>query len=250
MLKIGIVGCGNIANIIASKTRNIKIVAVYDTNMEKAIKFAKLTDAAFCTTPEDVVASDCKLVVEAASPKAIMLLGEKVLKAKKDLLIMSVGGLAENNFREKLFDTARKNDARIYIPSGAIGGLDAVASASIGKIDEITLNTIKPPESLGLKIKERQIIFEGSPTEAIKRFPKNINVSVALSLFGGFDRVKVVITVDPAVSNNIHKIQLRGDFGQISMEFDNTPSPHKATSLIAAYSAVALLERLASPLRF
>ena len=78
-------------------------------------------------------------------------------------------------------DTARKNNCKIYLPSGAVCGIDGVLAASIEKLDSVTLVTTKPPASLGKKVDKRTIIFEGSAREAVKQFPKNINVAACLS---------------------------------------------------------------------
>ncbi len=250
MLHIMIVGCGNIAHLIFKKSKNIAIDAVFDINEQRAKEFSKLTGAKICKSIEDLLKQDCTLVVEAASPHAVVEIGEKVLKARKDLMIMSVGGLADKDFYEEMLSLASKLEQKIYIPSGAIGGLDALSAASIGKIESILIETTKPASSLPVEVKEKKKIFEGTPDDAIKQFPKNINVAVTLSLIGRSKNVIVKIVADPNAHRNKHNITIRGDVGTITMCFDNVPSENEATSLLAGYSAVALLERLSSPLQF
>jgi len=250
MLRISLIGCGNIASIIQEHCIVADIVAVLDMDKEKSIRFAQESGAEACQDIEGLLRIPSDIVVEAAAPIAVRNMGRKVLESGKDLMVMSVGGLAEKDFREGLLEVARRNGKKIYIPSGAIGGLDAISSANVGKIDSITLETTKPPSSLGIDNKERELVFEGSPEEAIKLYPKNINVSVTLSIIAGTEKVKVRIFSDPAARSNMHKVVIKGDIGELKFNFVNRPSPNMATSLLAGYSAVALLNRIDSPLQF
>jgi len=164
---------------------------------------------------------------------------------------------------EKLIDAAQTNKCKIYLPSGAIAGVDGVKSASGSRIDEIMLVTRKPPAGLkdvkylkdkGVdveKIKKETVVFEGSAYEAIKYFPKNINVAVCLSVAGiGVDKTKVKLVCDPKIRQNIHKIVVKGGFGEITTETKNFPCPtNPRTSYLAALSAVATQKKIVSPLQ-
>jgi aspartate dehydrogenase len=198
------------------------------------------------------------LTIEAASQEAVRKYGPKVLKNGKDLMMMSVGALGDDSLRETLFSLAKKNRAKIYVPSGAIGGVDLVSSASMVNVDSVELETIKPPSGLkgaeylkenGIdvdSITERTIVFEGGAREAVRAFPKNVNVSATLSLAGiGFDRTKVKVVVDPKASRNVHIVRVKGDFGMAEFRIENVPSPmNPRTSYLAAISAVATLKRI------
>ena len=249
-MNIALIGCGNIASIIARKARNVRIVAVYDADEQRKNTFAAQIGAHASPDLASLLEEDVALVVEAASPSAVRQTAQHVIKAGKDLMVMSVGGLVDPVFRSQLIGLAGEHNRRIYIPSGAIGGLDAISAARVGRIDSITLETRKPPGSLGLTVASETVVFEGTPQEAIARYPRNINVAVTLSIIGGDDRVRVTIIADPATRNNTHRITVRGEVGTLAFEFANEPSPNQATSLLAGYSAVALLERIAQPLHF
>jgi len=154
------------------------------------------------------------------------------------------------------------NKCRIYVPSGAISGLDAVKGAMVGTISNATLTTRKSPKQLegapyvvknkiDLKsLDEPSLIFSGSAKEAVSAFPANINVAAALSLAGiGADKTLVQIIADPACKKNIHEIELEGDFGKLIAKTENVPSPRNPkTSYLAALSGVALLQRITSSL--
>jgi aspartate dehydrogenase len=250
MARISLIGCGNIATIIAEKGTSIDIVDVFDLDFERAREYARSVGARACESFEEFLATDAPLIVEAASPKAVEQHALDVVRADKALMIMSVGGLADTKLRKALLDEAADHGTHVYIPSGAIGGLDAISSARVGGLDEVVLETRKPPRSLDVDVNEETTVFEGTPAEAIERFPRNINVAVTLAVMAGDEKVRVRIMADPNVSHNIHTIKIRGETGTITMEFNNAPSPNMATSLIAGYSAVALIERIFATLQF
>jgi aspartate dehydrogenase len=161
---------------------------------------------------------------------------------------MSVGALTDPEFRERLRESARAHKRRIYVPSGAIFGLDNLKIGRISKIRKLLLRTVKSPESLGVEAKERRLIFAGKAHECIKAFPKNVNVSVAMSLAAGKD-TDVELWVDPAVDRNIHEMIIEGDFGETSIRITNVQSPdNPATSYLAALSILSLLNDLDDPI--
>lgn len=254
-MKIALIGCGAIGTTIAMAVKdglvNVKVPWVMDTDVEKAEAVARLLGAKVAKSIEDVLSSDVDLVVEGASQEAVKQYGMEVIAKRKSLLVMSVGAFTDEKLLERMVDAAEKKGVKIYVPSGAIGGLDAIASASIGGIYDVSLTTTKPPANLGLKdIGEKLIVYQGKAGEAVKLYPANINVSAALSLAGvGFGDTKVKIVADPRASENIHEIDARGRFGKFYIRVENVPSPdNPRTSYLAALSAIALLRRIASPL--
>ena len=80
----------------------------------------------------DEMIERCDLAVEAASQAALPEFVPKALARGRDMLIMSVGGLLG---REEWFRQANEKGCHIYVPSGAIAGLDGIKSASIGRIE-------------------------------------------------------------------------------------------------------------------
>ncbi|MFQ5815623.1 MAG: aspartate dehydrogenase [Candidatus Hydrothermarchaeaceae archaeon] len=254
-MKIALIGCGAIGATIARAVRDglvdVSVLWVMDSKEGRAEMVAELVGAKVAMDIEDVLKSDVELVVEVASQGAVRLYGMEVITSGKGLLVMSVGALADEKLFGKMVDAARKNGVKIYVPSGAIGGLDALASASIGGLTEVTLSTTKPPRSLGLThVTEKSVIYEGTASEAVKLYPANINVSAAVSQAGlGFDKTRVKIAVDPSIENNVHEIDARGRFGKLHLHVENVPSPdNPKTSYLAALSAIAMLKRIASPL--
>ncbi|VVB68589.1 putative L-aspartate dehydrogenase [uncultured archaeon] len=157
---------------------------------------------------------------------------------------------------------AEEHGSRIYIPSGAISGLDGLKSASIGTIRKVTLTTTKNPKGLEgapyirenkvdlEALKEPAVIFEGSAAEAVKAFPANVNVAATLCLAAREGKVRVKIIADPNINVNRHEIMAEGDFGQIFTRVENVPSPkNPKTSYLAALSAIATLRSIVEPLK-
>jgi len=164
---------------------------------------------------------------------------------------MSVGALADEGLFNELLEILNKTGRRIYIPSGAIAGLDGVKAAKTKGIESVELTTRKPPTELGTTTDKETVLYEGPAREGIKKFPKNVNVAATLSLAGvGFDRTKLRIIADPRVDKNIHEIRVKGIFGGFNIKMENLPSPNNPkTSYLAAMSAIATLKGITGAVR-
>lgn len=265
-MKTGIIGCGTIgtllANAIDKEIPQLKLMVLHDQDKDKARKLAEglHTKPTLASDIEEVVElSD--LVVEAASPEIVGNLLRLIIEKKKDLMIMSVGGVLD--CLELLEKVERFGQSRVFFPSGAIAGLDGLNAARQGNIQSVTLVTSKPPQAFSdapyviqnqidlNSITNPKVIFEGSCREAVKGFPKNINVSAILSLAGiGMDKTKVKIIADPSRIRNTHRIMIQGDFGDIEIKVENVPSPaNPKTSMLAALSAIATLKKIVNPVK-
>jgi aspartate dehydrogenase len=248
MMRVGLLGCGNIGHLIASHAEGFTIAALYDQVPERAEELAARCGGIAYGTFEAFVAADVQLVVEAASVRAVRARGEAVLAAGKNFVVMSVGALAEPEFLARLRAAAVGAGCRVYIPSGAVMGLDNLKVGRIGGIDRLLLRTTKSPTSLGLSANERMLVFKGHANECVQAFPKNINVSAAIALAANRE-VEVELYADPAVDRNIHEIFAEGAFGDAYLRIRNVPSPdNPATSYLAALSILVLLRDLAEPI--
>ncbi|MDF0590346.1 aspartate dehydrogenase [Candidatus Methanocrinis natronophilus] len=266
VLKIGLVGCGAIGTEIARAIDrgDIKasLVGVFDRNARRAEELGRsLSEQPRVFELTDLVERS-DIVVEAASQRAVPEVAEATLERGRDLMIMSVGALLDGELRERVEDLAICHRCRVYIPSGAISGLDGLKSASSGDIELVTLTTIKNPQGFvgAPYIKEREIdldaitearvIFEGSAEEAVAAFPANVNVAATLSLAARGAKVMVKIVADPDTKVNIHQITAEGNFGRITTRVQNVPFPRNPkTSYLAALSAIATLRSIAEPIK-
>jgi len=252
-MRLGIIGCGAIGTDVAKAAdtmNDIEKIYVHDINSAAAQKLCSMLKKASIQPVEDFL-RDVDVVFEAASQQAVTQYADMVLEAGKDIILMSIGSLFNDALRKKLENTARKHHRKIYLPSGAVCGIDGVLAAGIEKLDSVTLVTTKPPASLGKSVEERTVIFKGNARDAVKQFPKNINVAACLSLAGvGFDETKVEIVADPVETRISHKILAHGRFGRLRAEVENMPNPNNPqSSYMASLSAIATLRRVLDPLQ-
>ncbi|MFH1479313.1 MAG: aspartate dehydrogenase [Candidatus Omnitrophota bacterium] len=258
--KIGIVGCGVIGSSIAlfinkDLRRKAKIIALSDIDPKIASSLSKKLKPPAAIYNVDTLIKKSELVIEAANPGVASQVLKKTMSLKKDVLIMSTGGLLKHT---KLIEKAKKIGINVYIPSGAICGLDGLRAASIGKIKSVSLVTRKPPKGLkgaeylrkkGIdidRLKKELVIFSGSAEEAIRHFPKNINVSATLSIMGiGPKKTKVKIVTSPLYTRNTHEIEVEGEFGRFFTRCENLPSKaNPKTSQLAIFSALSKLKEV------
>lgn len=266
-LKIGIVGCGAIGSSLAKVitkdlTDQATLVALYDIDIKKGRNLSKdVSRSNISVNNLSSLIDKSQFVIEAASSKSSWEIAKNVLIKGRDTMIMSVGGIA-GNFKE-LSRLAKKNNCKVYIPSGAISGIDALKAAKQGRLNKVTLTTRKNPlsfkgvkyiEDNGIKInqiKKDRVIFYGSAKKAVGYFPQNINVAGILSMAGmGLDKTLVKIIASPKVHKNIHEIEIESQAGRIFTRTENILHPENPkTSYLAYLSAVAILKQILEPVK-
>ncbi len=262
-MKLGIIGCGFIGTTIGGAVEQmdgITAINLIDLDYEAAVqlssRFSKAQVFRFSDMDGFIEASD--LVVEAASQKAVQEIIPKVVGSGTDSMILSVGALVDDDLWDGIRSSASKMGCRVYVPSGAVAGIDGIFSGSMADIDCVTLTVRKPPKGLSLPpelhhlseemkdLTEPVVLFDGSARDAVKMFPKNVNVAATVSLAGiGFDRTVVKIIADPKVQRNMQKIEMRGRFGEMTVQMMNHPSTsNPRTSYMAPLSAIAVIKKI------
>lgn len=248
MITVGLLGCGNIGHVIAAGQENFKITAVYDVVPARVEEFAREFEAKPFSDFTAFLAESTDIIVEAASVVAATEHAQEVLESGKDIVIMSVGALADKEFRAHLVETARDLKRKIHIPSGAVMGLDNIRIGQISRIDKSVLRTTKNPKSLSREATKRTQLFAGKAHDCVRQYPKNTNVAESLSIACGRD-VDVELWMDPEEDRNMHEIFFEGEFGEAYIRIRNLPSPdNPATSYLAALSILTLLKNLDNPL--
>lgn len=263
MQRVAIAGLGAIGRAIARKLDaglpglTLTAVAVRDRAGAKA--FLKTLARPPKVVALDALARYADIVIESAPAQLLAQVAEPVLKKGKKLVVLSAGALLA---QPQLAEIAERCNGQILVPTGALIGLDAVLAAAEGTIRSVRMVTRKPVNSLagapfltdhnidlsGLQVPLK--IFSGSARQAASGFPANLNVAAALSLAGiGPERTQVEVWADPTVSRNTHRIEVESDAASFSMTIENVPSENPKTGRITAQSVIALLRKLASPVR-
>lgn len=259
---IGLIGCGTIGAALAEAVARgeagpATITGLYDLETDRASRLAaKLKGAAVHATVDGLLGNErVETVVEAASQTAAAAHARSVLAAGRSLLLMSSGALIDSTLFGELARLARERGVSLAVPSGAVGGLDAIRAVR-NELQEVSLTTTKPPAALrgapgyaaweAKEIRQATVVYEGPARDAVRLFPANVNVAAAVSLAGlGPDRTVTRVVADPDAPGNVHEVSASGDFGQFTLRFVNQPSrDNPRTSRLAILSAVEALRGL------
>lgn len=263
------IGCGAIGGtlaraIIKGKAGNCKLVAICDIIEENMVRLRgelPIIELFTTTDPDELIRlQDIELVIETASQRAVQALSEKVLRAGKNMMIMSVGALKDPELLNIIRELAEERGLKVYLPSGAICGLDGIKSTSIGGLSRVEIRTTKHPRGLegapylvenNIELKgltSPQVVFKGAAKDATRGFPKNVNIAVALSLAGiGVEKTRVIIVAGPNATRTKHEITAVGEFGNLASCVENLV--HPKTSYLAALSAIRTLKKITEPIQ-
>ena len=253
-MKIGLIGAGAIGQYLlkyinGKHHEKMEITSVLIRDFDKYAHLKKDYRVNLYTDINEFIDSEIDIIVEAANVSVAVDLLPKIIK-RKEVMLISVGALAN---QETLKLVEQSDNRTLHLPSGAIGGLDLIQNAKgLGNLDSVSLTTRKPALSLIDELPDKEmIVFEGPANEAIDKYPKNMNVSIVLSLAGlGMGHTKVTLIADPNVDKNIHTIHATGNFGEMELTVKNVPLlENPKTSSLAALSVFSTLERLAKKVK-
>lgn len=261
--QVGIVGLGAIGREIAMRISDslpqYEVAAVATGRRQRAMRFLHEKDIQAEVVEVLEISQRCDLVIECAPASVFRDAVRPAVQMGKRVVILSVGALLEN---WDIVDLARETGGEVLVPSGAIMALDAVQAANIGTIESVEMRTRKPVEGLLgapqieqagidlLNLEKPMLVYEGTAREAISGFPANLNVSIALSLAGlGPDRTRIEVWADPSVRYNTHEVSVHSDSAHLSFKIENIPTENAATGKVTPLSVVALLKKMASPIK-
>lgn len=256
-MNIGLIGAGAVATFLLKEINQnqlaeLQIKSILVRNTEKYRLLESKFGVKLYTDLNSFLDSEIDIVVEAANIHAVKTLLPSVIK-KKDVVLISVGALADEGLLNEISNLVKKYKYTVHLPSGAIGGLDLLQNANaLGKVYSVSLTTRKPASSLiDEDIHEAKVVFEGKAIDAIKQFPKNMNISIVLSLAGvGIEKTRVCLVADPHIEKNIHQVDITGEFGEATFSITNHPFPENPkTSYLAAMSILGTLKRMNGKLR-
>jgi aspartate dehydrogenase len=263
-LTIAIAGLGAIGLPVAraldaGRIPGLKLVAIAVRDAGKAASQLATFKAPPKIMPIDQLGALANVVVECAPKQVFRAIAENALTRGRIFIPLSVGQLLDHM---DLVELAAKHGGRILVPTGALLGLDAVRAVSEGTVTSVKIVTRKPPAGLkgaphlvnnAISVDDLSAplrVFAGSAREAIKGFPANVNVAVALSLAGiGPDKTQVEVWADPTSQRNTHTIEVASDSSDFTMTIAGRPTAENpATGRITPLSALATLRRLTAPL--
>jgi aspartate dehydrogenase len=262
-LGVGVVGLGAIGRRVCraldAGVPGLRLAGTHSRTRDTGEAFLKSLGVPVPFLALDELVERCDLVVEASTQAHLQEIAPRALGAGRDLVVLSCGALLG---RADWVALAEANHCRILVPSGAIGGLDAVKGGAVGPITSVTMESRKAPagwagapwvvqQKIDLDgIREETLIFEGPATAACPAFPANVNVLAALSLAGiGPERTTTRIFAVPGLARNTHRISVEGEFGSLTVEVRNVPSENPRTGRLSYLSTIALLRDLGATLQ-
>jgi aspartate dehydrogenase len=209
---------------------------------------------------EALIAARPQIVVEAASAEAFATMVPECLRAGIDVVAASIGALQSTAVFDAAASACQAGGARLFLPSGAVGGLDYLAAAAMSGDIAVTYTSRKPPAAWTAELTEAGIadaarsqpvtLFEGSAPEAAALYPRNLNAGLTVALAAGIARTLVRVVADPSVDTNTHEIEVTGAAGDAFLRFANRPSPdNPKTSMITALSLASVVQRRFDPMQ-
>ena len=243
--RVGLVGFGAIARdvaaILAAQTPlpevSVLVRAGREAETRAALDAAGLGAGAVVTgTLAGFLDSRPQVVAECAGHGAVAAFGADILAGGTDLIVASVGALTDAALHARLQAAAEAGGAQLVIPSGAIGGIDALAAARLGGLTAVRYTGRKPPRAWAGTPAEAiadlsaltapLTIFEGSARDAATAYPKNANVAATLALAGlGMDATEVRLVADPTTAENVHEFTILSEALEATVRLVGKPSP-------------------------
>ncbi|MEM1873524.1 MAG: aspartate dehydrogenase [Acidilobaceae archaeon] len=248
-MRVAIIGCGAIgstlAKYIANGTVKADLVAVMDIVPEKCEKLTAVSRGVeVCSELECLLEKNPDIVVEAASQEAVRRYVPRIVEKGVSVIVLSVGALLDEKLYSEIEELARMKNVKIYMPTGAIAGIDAVKALALEKVHRVVLRTSKSHEALGIEKGEDKLLYRGPASEAVRLYPANVNVAATLTLAAGMEAT-VEIWARRGLEVNVHEIEIESEASRVYVRVENKPHPsNPKTSYLAVLSAVRLLKQI------
>jgi aspartate dehydrogenase len=208
--RVGMVGHGFIGRSLYRSFAEsaVDIVSVYD---QLEANIADLSAAVATADAETFLErlDGLDLVVEVAHPDVSAQIGRRILD-KTSYMPCSVVALADESLRNELLACARRAGTKLYLPHGAVVGMDNLLEAR-EMWQSVTITFRKPPASIDASCAaqaDETLLFEGSVREIAGKYPRSVNAMVACALATvGLDATRARMFADRRLGN-----VLRGEF--------------------------------------
>jgi len=257
-LRLALIGGGFLNGIVASAVKDgflpeYELVAVLDTK-EHAEAFAKKYGCKACDSIEALLAEKPDYTAEAASVGAVRSYAQAVLAGGSNLVVLSIGAFADADFYHQVKATAAASGRKVYLPSGAVGGFDVLRTATLMGPIAASITSFKHPADLAhtalgfdgiMDVTEPKEVFRGTTKEAIAILPTHVNVAIATALASaGPENTAMDMHILPGFEWDEFQIKVEGEEVRAELKICSR------TSAIAAWSVVATLQNIVSPIEF
>lgn len=255
-MKVAILGCGAIGGTVARAVRDGEVLGA---ELVGVVDDDPTDPSGLRVLDFDAALQEADVVVECAGQRALAELGPTVVSSGTDLLVVSVGALADETLLSELRGAG---PGRWHLCSGAIGGLDLLAAAAReGGLEAVQIVTTKKAPTLVQRWMEAQLaqrlrstteaveLMRGPAREVTAAFPASANVAASVALaVGDWDLVSAAVVGDPRAPMTTHVITAEGPAGKYRFEIGNHPSEtNPATSGVVPHAVLAAIAKLALP---
>ena len=244
MKRAAVIGCGALGTILVTnfaRAEGWTLTGVMARTKAHAEALAANAGCRAATTLEELLADKPDLVVEIAGIGAAKAYGEAVLEAGCDFVLVSAGALADADWKARMTETALR-------------------TAALMGVEKATFESTKSPKSLSgapglmgveLPADRETLAFEGGVEEAVRGFPKNINVAAATASAADAPNVRVRLVARPGLTVNTHHIDVKAGEMHCELFFHSAYDPkNPRSSTSTAWSVLALLKNLESPISY
>ena len=232
-MRIGIAGYGFIGrhlveHLLQGREPDLTLAFVWNRSPER---LAGLPPELILRDLADAAGKGADLVVELAHPSVTREHGRKIL-AGADYLVTSVTALADDALRGALVETAQANGRRLFVPHGALVGLDTLVEQR-HRLAEVRITFRKHPKNLDFSesgidlaiVDGPTVLYDGPARGIAPLFPRNINTMIACALATvGLDRCRAVLIADPALDKAYAEVEATGKDGSRIATFSDQPA--------------------------
>lgn len=252
MKKVCLLGCGRLGKVIANgllkgSVENMELTAVHVRSPGKGIPLAEELRCPVVFTLKELLNFCPDYVVEAAGNDAIRKYTLPILRAGSNIVALSTSAFGSPEFLQQVREAAEKADRHIYLAPGVIGGLDTIqAAALMGNIRTVLTKRKFPSGSQHSDASLDALAdhFSGTAKDARLQYPDQLNIAVSLGL-ATKNPEAVEVRVEPGDCVDF-TIAASGAFGKACFRVElGSAGPD-----LAAWSALALLQRLGSRVSF
>lgn len=249
--RIGLIGLGYVGRYVYEQISSrpdlgLDIVFAHDLVTER-----------LANLPAEIVLSDITtfasrrpdLVVEMAHPAVTRQFGELFLR-KTDYMPLSMTAFADVGLEERLLETARRSGTRLFVPHGAVVGLENIFEGR-DLWEEVTMVMKKNPRNLDFSaapqfkpaaITKPTVLYDGPTRGVCPLFPRNVNSHATVALAGiGFDRTRSVLIADSSLEVSVIELVARGK--DVAMRIERSNPLKGVSGVFTLHSTLAAVCR-------